>query len=369
MKTLRMAARLRPQVVSRIFCALLVLLLCSVTPCQAQGARNAPVLDLGDAAPALTYSQWWGSPPADFYKGKICVIDFWATWCGPCREALPHLNEMAKKYADKGVTFVAVNIWDTGQTKTVEEFINRAPYKDFKLAWALDKGGKYGVSQAAWMRAAGQNGIPTTFIIAANRIAWIGHPMQAESVIERLLNGSYDLQKEKERKIGEEQLKQIRPEYQAALAAKNWNKAAELYQKQRQAAPILSDQIDLSWLSALVNIKKDYDAANNFARNIGGKDYYNQAATLTEMVSKLAMIPQDDDLDSNLLLGMLKRIRELSGDKTRGFLYSVEARSYAAQGNYTAAIKAQEKYMGSLPLGLLPQAQAKLDEYRANAGK
>jgi thiol-disulfide isomerase/thioredoxin len=62
---------------------------------------------LGQAAPALNLSDWHGTPvmAADI-KGKIVVVDFWATWCGPCKAAVPHNNELAKKYADKGVVVV-----------------------------------------------------------------------------------------------------------------------------------------------------------------------------------------------------------------------------------------------------------------------
>ena len=55
-------------------------------------------------APALALSGWLnGEVTAQQMKGKIVVIDFWATWCGPCRAAIPHNNELVRKYGPKGV--------------------------------------------------------------------------------------------------------------------------------------------------------------------------------------------------------------------------------------------------------------------------
>src|SRR5215204_1118499 len=64
----------------------------------------------GKPAPALQLDNWMNSKPVQLsdLKGKIVVLDFWATWCGPCISAIPHANEISKKYADKGVVFIGV---------------------------------------------------------------------------------------------------------------------------------------------------------------------------------------------------------------------------------------------------------------------
>lgn len=91
----------------------------------------------GKPAPALAVNDWINSKPltlADL-KGKIVVLDFWATWCGPCLASVPHNNELQKKYADKGVVFVAICAPRGG-----EKMAATVKAKGIEYAVALDKG-------------------------------------------------------------------------------------------------------------------------------------------------------------------------------------------------------------------------------------
>lgn len=66
---------------------------------------HAPLI--GKAAPELGLSGWLnGEVRPDQMKGKIVIVDFWATWCGPCKRAVPHNNEMVRKYASRGVLLI-----------------------------------------------------------------------------------------------------------------------------------------------------------------------------------------------------------------------------------------------------------------------
>ena len=85
----------------------------------APGGTNASVrkLSLGDPAPPLFVSRWIKGQKFDrFEPGKVYVLDFWATWCGPCIESFPHLTRLQKQYADKGVTVIGVSIWEEDQS-------------------------------------------------------------------------------------------------------------------------------------------------------------------------------------------------------------------------------------------------------------
>ena len=59
---------------------------------------------IGKPAPKLELGDWHGNAvTAEMMKGKVVIIDFWATWCPPCKKGVPHNNELAKKFADKAL--------------------------------------------------------------------------------------------------------------------------------------------------------------------------------------------------------------------------------------------------------------------------
>jgi len=70
---------------------------------------------------ALNVSGWIGGPiKVDDLKGKVVVIDFYASWCGPCMNAIPHNNELVQKYKDKGLVLFGVCTSKDGQEKMAE---------------------------------------------------------------------------------------------------------------------------------------------------------------------------------------------------------------------------------------------------------
>jgi len=151
----------------------------------AQTVMAAVPTKLGDAAYPLTGLTWIKGSPVTIAPGKVYVVEFWATWCPPCRKSIPHLTELAKKYADR-VVFVGVSNEDVA---TVKPFV--ADQGD-QMAYnvAVDIAGKV---VDGYMTAFGQGDIPTAFVVdAAGKVVWLGHPMDnLGDVLDKVLAGTY----------------------------------------------------------------------------------------------------------------------------------------------------------------------------------
>ena len=126
------------------------------TDMQAYVAPASP----GSVAPNFTVSRPDGSQVhLSDYAGKVVLIDFWATWCGPCQVTLPDTNQLAAKYQPLGVVFLPVCTWDT---KTAfDKYV--ASHNTWNLQWVLDPATDESKSIAASLYAV--SGIPTQFVI------------------------------------------------------------------------------------------------------------------------------------------------------------------------------------------------------------
>lgn len=174
-----------------------------------QRGSAADLLTIGSDAPALDVEHWVHKnqdkfpPVTKFEAGKVYVVEFWATWCGPCLASMPHLAELQTKMADKGVRILSISDEDL---ETVEEFLDRevrqAPgaetgatpqtYRELTSAYSLTTDPDQS-SYRDYMEAAAQNGIPTAFIVGKDaKIEWIGHPMEMDGPLNAVVDGKWD---------------------------------------------------------------------------------------------------------------------------------------------------------------------------------
>ncbi len=188
--------------------ALIGAALVTTVPAMAQAKKEADpskqiekkaMLKAGDRAPEFKVEKFVkGQPITGFEKGNVYVVEFWATWCGPCIKAFPHLSELQKEYKDRGVTIIGTNVWETKDYTDetyakVEKFVaDKGDIMGYTVAY--DGAGQHMTRE--WMSAAGQNGIPAAFVIGKDgNIAWIGHPMQLDYVLPDVVAGTWSIAK------------------------------------------------------------------------------------------------------------------------------------------------------------------------------
>jgi thiol-disulfide isomerase/thioredoxin len=149
----------------------------------APSLRTQAAMMAGDHpdAPAISLTDIQGKrlDLAD-YKGKVVVLDFWATWCGPCRIEIPGLIELQNKYANQGFSVIGISMDD--ESGSVVEF-----YKEFKLNYPVAVG-----NQRVGELYGGIFGLPTTFLIGRDGRIYAKHtgatsPAVMEDEVQQLL--------------------------------------------------------------------------------------------------------------------------------------------------------------------------------------
>jgi thiol-disulfide isomerase/thioredoxin len=125
-------------------------------------AERPPLLANGKDAPDFTSFTLDGKPvKLSDLRGKTVILDFWSTWCGPCKASMPHIEEVWKKTQEKGVVVLAVCVWDSK-----EAFDKWVPENSTKYTFPVtfDTAGRDSAKSVAG-KLFNVSGIPTTFVI------------------------------------------------------------------------------------------------------------------------------------------------------------------------------------------------------------
>jgi len=129
-------------------------------------------------APELEPAVWINEPAAETLAaldGEVVLVEFWATWCPPCRQSMPHLNELHKQYKGQGLNIMSIS----DESRDVVQSFVRKHKLTFPIAAECGSSKDYGVK-----------GIPRAFLVGRDGdIEWEGHPMDPamEQEIQRLL--------------------------------------------------------------------------------------------------------------------------------------------------------------------------------------
>ncbi|TWT67205.1 peroxiredoxin family protein [Allorhodopirellula solitaria] len=181
----------------RILSAALLTTTCLVLHASADG-----VLKPGSKAPDIDISNWWSDGDGNlehttkFQPGSVYVIEFWATWCGPCLVAMPHLSEIQDEYADRNVQIISVS---DEPSETVQEFLQKTvlgrddqTYEELTSNYCLTSDPDGSVSKD-YLMAARQSSIPCAFIVGkTGNVEWIGNPMKLAKPLKAIVDGNWD---------------------------------------------------------------------------------------------------------------------------------------------------------------------------------
>jgi len=328
-----------------------------------------PTLKVGDPAPKLQTGKWvQGAPVKQFTKDNAYLVEFWATWCGPCRVSIPHLNEIYNKFKDKGLVVIGVDCWERDDA-LVAPFVKKMGDKmQYRVVLDDKTDSKRGKMAETWMAAAGRNGIPSAFLVdKQGKIAWIGHPMQLkETVIEDVLAGDFDLKKaaaayELEQKNAGK-LREISMGLNRAMRDKDWDKASTQIAAAEKLLP--EDQrsgLDMARLAVLFG-KEDYPAAYELVAKISDAQK-DQPMLQNQLAWQIATDPKIKQRD----LAVAEMCANRANDATKGKdpqILDTLARVKFMQGEKDQALALQEKAVSLAEDNLKDQLERTLEAYK-----
>lgn len=215
-------------------------------------------LMVGDAAPPLAIERWIkGRPEERFENGRIYVLEFWATWCGPCVAGMPHLSELQRRHAKDGVTVIGVSTRDDygNSLEAVQALVaKKADQAAYTFAWDDQTGTDHayqgvfrGRTAEAYLEAAHILTIPCAFIVdRSGKVAYIGHPLAIDDILAKIVAGTWDLADAATRYRLTREAEPLLDEFKSLLEAEKYDDAYALARK------LVANQIRDDWRGLLI---------------------------------------------------------------------------------------------------------------------
>jgi thiol-disulfide isomerase/thioredoxin len=299
-------------------------------------------LSVGDAAPGLDIEKWVKGDQVTITPGEVYVIEFWATWCGPCKRSIPHLTELQKEYADEGLTIIGVSY---EEADLVSRFV-RGQGAKMGYTVAVDRSE---ATKRRWFDAANPKlgGIPAAFIVdRKGKIAYIGNPLQDdfETTLKSVMTGRFDAALQR----------QADPHLNAARNArklKNWRNASKYYEDVIKLDSEVFAVVALEKFEMILNDMDDKTQAYEYARNtLMNQHFTSDAGALQMLATKISNDPKIDqskrDLDAALEIAQASQ--RVAGTTDPAALASVALVRYT-RGEVDQAIELQKQAYFNAP--------------------
>jgi len=300
-------------------------------------------LKVGDKAPPLQIEKWVkGQPITGLERGRTYVVEFWATWCGPCIASIPHLSELQKEYGDR-VTIIGVTSKDPSNSLAAVEALVRAKGEGMGYTVAFDDGRK---TSEAYLTAAGQHGIPTSFVVdGTGTITYIGHPMWLDIPLDAMAKGKWDL-KEGAKAIdaAEAKLNKVSEAQRGGNAAEALKSLEDFEWAYPKAAGVMAE------MKYAILIKAGDPRAADAGRKLVDKAIKERNPISLNEVAWSIVDPEGGVKNKDLALALqaASKAAELTGEKD-GAMLDTLAWVYFTQGYAAKAAEVEKKAIAATP--------------------
>jgi thiol-disulfide isomerase/thioredoxin len=319
-----------------------------------------PSVNIGDQAPLLQLKTWLkGTPIQKFEKGKTYVLEFWATWCRPCRAAMPYLSELARKYKDRAI-FIGVDVLETKKTtlNQIKTFVtNMGQQMDYQVAIADND-----YMEKNWLFAAGEMGIPSTFIVdGEGKLAWIGHPCDnLEDALSKIIINDWDINESLAKRNLEFRLKNLEDSLidqlefgpDGSFRSDSWKQdsALLLINEMTKTEPLIKFTPRIAYQLFSILLKKDMKKAFEYGKKVIETTTYEKPAgfiirgAIENLSNEISLPPEIYQLGIEAIQVELEEVLSCYPEIRNVYKhYYRMAKWYGVLGNKLKAVESLEK--------------------------